>query len=85
MAYNLPTWKSYTILCVERVLNMKLSNLSKEIEMNLSHLDNFTKSNSRGGQQRIEVERNVLGVWIQKRKVTGERIFRSLGEYLREG
>lgn len=43
MAYNLPTWKPHTILCVEQELSMKLTNLSKEIEMNLSHLGNFTK------------------------------------------
>lgn len=37
MAYNLPTWKPHTILCIEQVLNMKLSHLLKEIEMNLSN------------------------------------------------
>lgn len=44
MAYNLPTWKPYTIPGVEQVLNMKLSNSSKEIELNLSHLGNYKRA-----------------------------------------
>lgn len=44
MAYNLPTWKPHTILSVEQELNMKLSNSSKEIELNLSHLGNCKRA-----------------------------------------
>ena len=44
MAYNLPTWKPHTIICVEQVLNMKLSNSSKEIELNLSQLGNYKRA-----------------------------------------
>ena len=38
------TWKPHTILGVEQELNMKLSNSSKEIELNLSHLGNYKRA-----------------------------------------
>lgn len=70
MAYNLPTWNLPIILCIKQVLNMKLSNLSKEIEMNLSHYITLQKKRTK----KIEVKGKCFRSLDSKEK-SGEEVF----------